>query len=361
MAPNTTQTSRIDYIDIAKALGMFTIIWGHIMLYGMTNYIVYAFHIPLFFFLSGMMFRQEKYPTFISFLKKRAKTLLIPYVIYSFATWLVWYGYILFTHSNVDSVIEPLFQTFIAQGSGGFLVHNVPLWFVTCLFVVEIGYYGLAKLTQNQIIVASIACAVIGTYMMKDYSFFDFKLLPWNIEVAFCAIPFYALGNILMKHFSHANLIQFVSHPKKKVLAIATLAICLIILVFGAWYNKSVSMGHAYLGKNAFVFYLAAICGIAIFMAICIKATELLRNWKAGGGMLKYLKWFGRNSFDAMAIHNPIKGFIVVVIAAFFHTTTSAVSANYLYSLYAFVCTLLITSICMIFINKIKRICHKKA
>lgn len=30
MAPNTTQTSRIDYIDIAKALGMFTITFGDI-------------------------------------------------------------------------------------------------------------------------------------------------------------------------------------------------------------------------------------------------------------------------------------------------------------------------------------------
>ena len=42
---------RIDYIDIAKGLGMMTIIWGHIMYAGISNAIVYAFHIPLFFFL----------------------------------------------------------------------------------------------------------------------------------------------------------------------------------------------------------------------------------------------------------------------------------------------------------------------
>ena len=63
--------NRLEYIDFAKALGMFTIIWGHIIHYGWSNQIVYAFHIPLFFFMSGMVFKADKYNTVWEFIKKR--------------------------------------------------------------------------------------------------------------------------------------------------------------------------------------------------------------------------------------------------------------------------------------------------
>jgi fucose 4-O-acetylase-like acetyltransferase len=51
--------NRFDYIDIAKAIGMLTIMWGHIATGNSVSF-VYAFHIPLFFFLSGMVFVDNK-------------------------------------------------------------------------------------------------------------------------------------------------------------------------------------------------------------------------------------------------------------------------------------------------------------
>lgn len=62
--------NRLEFIDIAKALGMFTIIWGHIIHYGWSNQIVYAFHIPLFFFMSGMVYNAENMIRYGSLLRK---------------------------------------------------------------------------------------------------------------------------------------------------------------------------------------------------------------------------------------------------------------------------------------------------
>lgn len=78
MAQN--KNARILYIDLARGLTMLTILWGHVMLTGSVNLVVYAFHIPVFFFLSGMVFRKDKYPTLGSLVKRRVETLLIPYV-----------------------------------------------------------------------------------------------------------------------------------------------------------------------------------------------------------------------------------------------------------------------------------------
>ena len=58
---------RLDYNDLAKAFGMLAIIWGHIRLTGWSNAFVYAWHIPLFFFLSGMVFNKCKYADFRTF------------------------------------------------------------------------------------------------------------------------------------------------------------------------------------------------------------------------------------------------------------------------------------------------------
>ena len=63
-------SKRIASIDIAKGVGMLFIIWGHVMRYGITNHWVYVFHIPLFFFLSGLVFSQERYGDFKAFLKR---------------------------------------------------------------------------------------------------------------------------------------------------------------------------------------------------------------------------------------------------------------------------------------------------
>ena len=329
---------RIDYIDIAKGLGMMTIIWGHIMYAGISNAIVYAFHIPLYFFLSGLVFSRERYASFVEFVIKRVKCLLFPYIIFSFLTWIPWAAFSYVSHAQVDSYWMPLLQTFIAQGSDGYLIHNVPLWFVTCLFVVEVSYYFLAQLKDWCNLLVCIALAVLGYVLVNDVSVFDFTTLPWSIEVAMMAIPFYAAGNMVLKRVGHENILAFV---KKHVLA--TVAIVIITSVgvyYGAKYNGAPSMGHANLGVNPFVFYSTAILGIIVFMGICIGLSFIQT-----GGVLSYIKWFGKNSFRVMALHNPIKGVVMIVVAKLCGIVTGTINSNVLYAVITFILTVLVSNV----------------
>ena len=193
---------RIDYVDIAKGFGMLAVIWGHILTddSNPSVVLVYAFDIPLFFVLAGMMYNGEKYNSFGKLLKSRAKSLLLPYVIFSVVTWIIWAAFSIVTHSD-KALFAPLLQTVIAQGSGGFLVHNVPLWFVTCLFVVEVLYYFISKANDIINLLICIALAVVGHFMLHNNLSFDFTLLPWNIEAAMSAMLFYCVGNLFAKRF----------------------------------------------------------------------------------------------------------------------------------------------------------------
>ena len=79
-APHPAVRQRIDWIDTAKGLCMILVIVGHTLPYGnlMRNFI-FSFHMPAFFFLSGMTFRPEKYKTCLDYIKKRGRTLILPY------------------------------------------------------------------------------------------------------------------------------------------------------------------------------------------------------------------------------------------------------------------------------------------
>lgn len=344
---DTLLKKRLDYIDIAKALGMLIIMWGHIAVSKSVTF-VYAFHIPLFFFLSGMVFVQDKYPDFKSFVKRRIQTLIIPYIIYSFITWAIWALFSYATHAKVDSYWMPLLQTFIAQGSEGYLVHNVPLWFVSCLFMVELAYFWISKLSDIWNVIVCLLLAILSYVLINYCTFFDFTTLPWSIEVAMAAIIFYASGHLFIKNIGHQRFEQFVN--KKRWVSFIIMLVSFVIVYYGSLYNGRVSMGHASI-HNPFIFYLIAFVGVFAFIIMCsLIAQSKVNDYK----WMQGVKWFGQNSFIAMVIHNPIKGFVIVALASVMGRGKMAIMRGTCTAILALLITFLATTAIMILIVGIK-------
>ncbi len=78
-----TNGSRKEYLDIARGICMVCIILGHL---GdpYLNRFVFTFHLPVFFLISGFYFNPNN--NFRSFLKKRIRSLIVPYFVCSFLT-----------------------------------------------------------------------------------------------------------------------------------------------------------------------------------------------------------------------------------------------------------------------------------
>ncbi|WP_294959916.1 acyltransferase family protein [uncultured Fibrobacter sp.] len=345
------EAKRLDYVDIAKGLAMLAIVWGHIMLVGWSHDFVYGFHIFIFFFLSGMMFRKEKYDSVLSLIKKRYRTLLIPYFILSVVTWVIWAAYIYVSHSSVESYFMPLLETFIAQGSGGYLVHNVPLWFIPCLLFVEIVYFFICKHTKPALNIAiCVLCAFVGYWMVLPNEFFDFTKLPWNIEAGLSALIFYSLGNLLITSYSHQKLIDLTNN--RKALSALIVVVFTIFLLIGASYNGHVTLGTNIFGKNPFAFYFTGVCGTISTITFSLLLSFVKRDLFAKK-MVMFVRWIGQNSLYFLAIHCPLKGFVVVAIAKVLGLSKSRmVQENMSLSLVTFVITIIITSMIVVLINK---------
>ena len=325
---------RLDYIDIAKGLGILTVVWGHIMTSGVTHEVIYAFHMPLFFFLSGMLFRSEKYSSFRSFFLRRGKRLLIPYVIYSVATWTFWVVFRYFYYHTAKNLARPLLQTLLAQGSGGFLDHNSALWFIPCLFLVEMLYYFISKagLTWSIIICFSLAALsfVLGDRLGDVYWY----SLPWNADVALIALPFYAAGNVLTGRVGHSRFIASVSARKWQsalLWLVVTVPFCWAAMVF-----PRCSMGSSYYPCGAWVFMSRAFFGVAWFMLLSLFLSVIPKR----NPVTTIAKRCGIKSLDIMCLHLPLIMVFSAVVARVFCTTLDSIGGDYGYSLIVFVLTI---------------------
>lgn len=127
--------NRIEWLDIAKGIGIVLVVLGHIY----TNNIVYnwfySFHMPLFFFVSGYVYKKKR---LLDDLIRRVQTILVPY--FSFGILELTYWQFIerrFRTSNL-SFGEAIIGLLCGQYET--LDFNVHLWFLPCFFVSVILY-----------------------------------------------------------------------------------------------------------------------------------------------------------------------------------------------------------------------------
>ena len=68
-------------LDIAKGIGILLVVWAHAQ--GPTSAVIYQFHMPLFFIISGYLFNSRN--TVKEFLLRKIKSLYIPFVFWNLA------------------------------------------------------------------------------------------------------------------------------------------------------------------------------------------------------------------------------------------------------------------------------------
>ena len=288
---------RLQYLDVCKGMGILLVVLGHIFLTNPVKTWIFSFHMPFFFFLSGYIFYFHKINDFGSFVKKRFKAIVIPY--FMFAS--IWYIYWLLIERKVrpDSMdvnkFKPLLGIFYGIGSDTWLIFNIVLWFLPCLFITEIIFYLIAKNVKKDrnIISILLTSSIIG-YIVSIYLGFRF---PWGINIVFTSIVFYGLGYILHR----SNLENKLTPVREYILIILLLVINIPI----GFINGPVSMGALVLG-NYFLYYIAATSGTLFLYFISRKLPHY-----------RWLSFLGRNSLIILCIHEPIKRIVIKIISVY--------------------------------------------
>lgn len=291
---------RILWVDYVKAINIFFVVLGHTALSAGYTKFIYAFHIPLFFFLSGYFFDYSKYPNFYQFFKKRFHQLLIPYFVINILTYLAWL--FIGRHTGEDAsfqinLLEPFYGIFYGGHKGYFLHHNAPMWFLPCLFSTEMIFYllfrGKSKTVHYVFITILLGLGIYGNY-------YNNISLPWGLSVVPTTAILYGLGS----WFNHKARHKF---TYKKYLILVPLSF-LGLLIFASL-NIKVKVSAAEYG-NYFYFWTAALCGILFFVSIGNLMEHLSLKFEVN---LKFLQFIGQNTLLIFSFHllagGLLKGF----------------------------------------------------
>lgn len=234
---------RIKWIDIAKFFGIFAIYLGHFgVAAGKSYYFVFSHHVALFFCISGCMEIFNKEENFVRYLIKKIKTIIIPFWVFAAMAAVVTIIQEEYHWENVKGLIVEVLRgvvrnTYVA-GS---------LWFLTCLFVMQLMFFLIKKLKyKSLILLVSIGCYIVANYIIEPHPLGQ-PSLYYNVDSALYYLIYYTIGYLV---FPYIMKLFELNTLKKKVLfavmAIASLGYAVVIFFsvdFSSYLNFPVGLG----------------------------------------------------------------------------------------------------------------------
>ncbi|WP_367297552.1 acyltransferase family protein [Loigolactobacillus coryniformis] len=341
------RVKRIAWIDIVRAVGMLLIIAGHTLFMYQFSYFaraIYAVHVPIFFILSGYLFRKKP-------LKKQVRdlfsSLLLPYI---FTAGVIVVLSILINKTalhdltvfaglgpNRASVLAGLYG--IGTATKLTFLNNHPImaigaiWFLLAMFVGSVIFNllqhlvpeGKHKLTILWIL--SIVLLVISTQT-------QYGLLPWSLNAGLMSVIFYTFGYTLHQY----NFLD----------AIPLWSVGLGVILWGvsAWSGFFyVNVAHA---DNLLLAVLGAFGGSIV---ICWLAQHLTQPQ-----VVKVLLPFGRYSLIVLCAHIVDLDILRIGLSIYAHLATAGLTL--LGTVLAIIYRITFASICVYFVPKMPFVRH---
>lgn len=281
--------ARVLWMDVLRGLGILLVVLGHVSKNTSLVDWIYAFHMPLFFFSSGWLYRQRN---IIDDIKQRTRSIIIPY--FSFALFIFVYWAAIERHfRNTDiSVTDSFLGIFIASYSS--LSLNIHLWFLPCFFLICIVYNILIhSIGKKPTFLISSGLAIMAPLV-------TIPEMPWCINRVPMYIGYFALGHQMSKYLK--NMKKPIGNPS---------LICRVLIGLSLWFSVWLLLP----AQQVFPILqpVPAILGIS---GTIVLSTTLDRN--------KSLQYMGKISLSVLCIHGPIYRVIVGIFASIMNTTAEA-------------------------------------
>ncbi|MCD7808674.1 MAG: acyltransferase family protein [Erysipelotrichaceae bacterium] len=307
-------------VDLAKGIAIILMVIGHC--YSQTNIIIkiiYAFHMPFFFIVSGILYREKSFynNSDIFSLKKHLVTTFVPYflfgILFSFLINILSYK-----NGFINGIIAGMYKLITMQGIS-------TEWFLPCMFFSQLIFFIIYKIDKNKLpFICSVISLIVGVFV----SISDVYLtVLWRILIGF---GFFSVGfygrNIFMKMNNLTN--NF---------------IILLIFILLLTLNGNVNLVSLEF-SNGFIYIVDSVIGSYLLLQLChffVNSSKII-----GGG---YLLYVGKNSIIILVTHMFIIEIVRLVDYKFFDNFLP--SLGLLEGLIFCLIVMLIESILLPFIN----------
>lgn len=174
---NHINENKILWVNRAKGIGILLVVLGHVLrglnnagifvgsIFNNIDYAIYTFHMPLFFFLSGIFFLKSlKKRRLKSFLKDKINILLYLYILWSIIQFVIQLGLNKYTNGSVN--VEDFIKIFY---------HPIgQMWFLYVLlmiFIVNAFIFSLLSEKYSLLILISLCILGVGLRIFSGESY----------------------------------------------------------------------------------------------------------------------------------------------------------------------------------------------
>ena len=242
--------SRLEFVDIAKGIGIMIVCFGHSGAEDVVISWIGGFIVPLFFILSGYMYKDKGIPVGKD-LYNKGKKLLKPYLFFSVVLLLI---YKRFAWNDIVGVFYSRYclYTYHAPDNIFFMkATNSPMWFLTAMFATFPLFYIIMK---NEKYIKWIALS----YLLITWGCtFLPILLPWSLDVVFIMAIFMYIGVLFRRQ---ENLLNKPSYIYWLIIA-AFLILCKV--------NGEPNPSVRELGNSLLLYMITGVLGSISMMWIC--------------------------------------------------------------------------------------------
>lgn len=200
---------RLTWVDVTKGFLMILVVIGHYpgeLDFPLSKYI-YWFHMPAFFLMSGLFFKEAKDRAEVGdSIRKRFMQLIVPYLFFLVVITGMRYGIELGSgNTDIQWYLNDLWKLVV----GGRFVRGAygVFWFITTLFAVFVIFTEITRHFGRKAQLAIIAGfyllahaeSLIAKYVLSGGTVEAAQQipLPWNLDVALMATVYFALGYYL--------------------------------------------------------------------------------------------------------------------------------------------------------------------
>ena len=283
-----TGNSHYLWVDYAKFLSLFLVTFFHCPsdLPLFLSEALSLLRIPCFFFLAGFLFKIEKYPSLWVFVRHRSKQLLIPYFFFFTIFYIYWLiiGKEMGDEKDLSaSYIAPVFEYLYGRPD----MVCKPLWFLSCLFLLQILYYIIIRTIRSRV----FSLAVIFVFPVLPYVV-DLSNSPWMFDNVCSAIPFYGIANLYKK--------EIIGILEKRSMYIMVLP---MLLVYVSAVFLLICLDEAF-------HYPVKIIGSFCIILPVLFGFQYLSNIL---GEIRIMKYISLNAIVVLALHTYFIKFFMIV------------------------------------------------
>jgi acyltransferase len=273
--PGPTQSlaaqKAIPWVDIARGLGILLVVLGHCSVSKTLAIIIYAFHMPFFFLISGTLYSNRK--PFPSFFLDKARRLLLPYFVFSITSFVYWQ----LGHPGGNEWVSLFWKPLLlGVGSAEWTLMNTPLWFLPCLFEASVLFYFISKLNKRLSVGVSILLSLAGIFLGQTALF-----LPCHLDVALFCVGLISIGF----HFKERLLYSPAPSIPATIFALA--------LFFGGMcFTEKLDLFYRHYTSNIPLMMMLALTGSFLLMALAKRI-----------GAPNFLVAIGKSSLGVLCLH----------------------------------------------------------